>query len=105
MRIPFGRVAHLVTLPVSVAGNEERFILDTGIGPTLVSSALCERAGCVPTGTVFAGRRMSGQEVELELATARSVRLGGFERPRARGRRPRSERTPGRARGDRRLPL
>lgn len=80
MRLAFRRVAHLVTVPVSVAGAEERFVLDTGIGPTLLSSSLCERSGCAPTGAVFTGRRMSGQSVELALATAPSLRLGDFER-------------------------
>lgn len=80
MHIPFGRVAHLVALPVSVSGVETRFILDTGIGPTILSSSLCERAAAAPTGAVFTGLRMSGQEVELALATVPSLRLGNLER-------------------------
>lgn len=71
---------HLVTVPVHVGDVEARFVLDTGIGPTLLSTSLAERAGCAPTGGVFHGRRMSGQEVTLELVRVPSLRLGDLER-------------------------
>jgi Aspartyl protease len=80
VRIPFERIAHLVTVPVSVGDLEARFVLDTGIGPTLLASSLAERAGCALTGAVFSGRRMSGQTVELPLATAPPLRVGDLER-------------------------
>ena len=34
------RLAHFVRVPVSLGGDELRFLVDTGIGPTVVSSAV-----------------------------------------------------------------
>ena len=79
MRIPFERIHHFVTLPVTAGGIETRFVLDTGIGLTLLTEALCERLACVPTGETFSGRRMSGQEVSVPLARLPSLRLGDLE--------------------------
>jgi predicted aspartyl protease len=76
LRIPFERFQHLVTVPAAVNGVDGRFVLDTGIGLTLVSTRLAEAAGCELTGASFLGRRMSGQEVEVPLAAARSLRFG-----------------------------
>lgn len=69
-----------MTVPVSVAGVETRFVLDTGIGLTLVSTELCERIGAAPTGEVFSGRRMSGQEVSAPLARVDVLRFDELER-------------------------
>lgn len=80
MRVPFERVGHLVTVPVSVADVETRFVIDTGIGLTLVSTELCERIGSAPTGEVFRGRRMSGQEVAAPLARVDVLRFDELER-------------------------
>ncbi len=79
MRVPFERVRHLVTVPVTVGDVATRFVLDTGIGLTLLSSTLCARLGCEPTGDVFRGRRMSGQEVAVELVRVDSLRFGSLE--------------------------
>jgi 2-methylisocitrate lyase-like PEP mutase family enzyme len=51
--VPFRRLEHLVTVPVSVDGLEARFVLDTGIGVTLLSSALAASVGCAPDGRNF----------------------------------------------------
>jgi hypothetical protein len=75
----FELVQHLVTIPVSVNGIDTRFVLDSGIGVTIVSQALCERAGCARTATSYTGRRMSGQAVTVELARA-TLTFGGLER-------------------------
>ena len=80
MRIPFERIHHFVTVPMTAGGVETRFVLDTGIGLTLLTEALCERLGVETTGEVFTGRRMSGQEVTLPLARVSSLRLGELER-------------------------
>lgn len=80
MRLPFERIGHLVTVPVSANGVETRFVLDTGIGLTLLTSALCERLGCAHTGAVFSGRRMSGQVVTAPLVRLGSLRFGDLER-------------------------
>ena len=71
--LSFDYIHHLVTVPVTVNDVETRFVLDSGIGLTLVSAALSESAGCRPTGRTFTGRRMSGQDVTLPLAVAPSI--------------------------------
>ena len=78
MRVPFERIAHLVTVPASAGDVETRFVLDTGIGLTLLAEPLCERAGCTPTGETFTGPRMSGQEVSLPLGRVPSLAFGGL---------------------------
>lgn len=78
---PFDRIHHLVTVPVLVGGREARFVLDTGIGLTLLSQRLCAALGCRTDGSEFTGRRMSGQEVTVQLATAPPISLGGATRP------------------------
>ncbi|MGB6500267.1 MAG: retropepsin-like aspartic protease [Thermoplasmata archaeon] len=73
---------HLVDLPVlpGRSGSPSRFILDTGIGPTLVSRRLASRLGVEPNGESFVGRRMSGQEISVPLAVLPRLRVGGLER-------------------------
>ncbi len=74
---PFGRLRHLVTVPVLVDGTHEaRFVLDTGIGVTLFSRRLSAAVGCRPNGSTFSGRRMSGQEVTVPLADAPPLAMG-----------------------------
>ena len=75
--VPFGRVAHFVTVPVTVGGVETTFVLDSGIGLTLVRDTLgvAERNGETYTGT-----RMSGQQVPVPLGFARSFDFGGEAR-------------------------
>ena len=73
--VPFERVAHLVTVPVTLNGVETAFVFDSGIGVTLV-----RRTGaCVTTAETFTGRRMSGQAVPVPLATAPSLAFAGLE--------------------------
>ncbi len=77
MSVPFERVAHLVVVPVELNRVETRFIVDSGIGLTIVRDTL---PGCAPTGETFTGKRMSGQEVTIPLGTAPSLRFAGEER-------------------------
>jgi len=77
---PFERIHHLVTVPVLVGDRTARFILDTGIGLTLLSDRLCAEIGCPTEGSSFTGRRMSGQEVTVPLATAPPLSFGGVTR-------------------------
>ena len=79
--VSFEYLQHLVTVPASVNGIDARFVLDSGIGLTLVRRELARAAGIEPTGGSFTGRRMSGQAVTLPLAEA-SVELGGSTRER-----------------------
>ena len=67
---------HFVVVPVELNGVERRFILDSGIGLTIVRAGI---DGCAPTGSEFSGKRMSGQEVATPLATAQSLTFGGME--------------------------
>jgi Aspartyl protease len=76
-KVSFDYLHHLVTVPVTVNDVETRFVLDSGIGLTLVSGALSGPAGCRPTGRTFTGRRMSGQDVTLPLAVAPSITFAG----------------------------
>ncbi|HZS31294.1 MAG TPA: aspartyl protease family protein [Gaiellaceae bacterium] len=78
-RVPFGRIHHLVTVPVRAGEVETTFVLDTGIGPTLLTESLARQVGCESTGDVFTGSRMSGQEVSLPLARVPSLAFGDLE--------------------------
>ncbi len=78
---PFRYLHHLVTVPVGVDDRHEaRFILDSGIGPSIVSASVAERLGLVTGPTTFSGRRMSGQEVTLPLAELASLRFDDLRR-------------------------
>lgn len=74
--LPFRFVAHLVAVPVCLGGVETEFIVDSGIGVTLVSDELAAALGAERTGATYSGRRMSGQAVELSLAKLPSLELG-----------------------------
>jgi hypothetical protein len=73
---PFRYLHHLVTVPVRVEDRHDvRFILDSGIGLTIVSASFAERAGVAVGSRTFSGQRMSGQEVELPLARLASLQF------------------------------
>ena len=76
MRTTFEYLAHLVTTTVTVDGVDSTFVVDSGIGVTIVSAELARRAGIEPNGAPYTGKRMSGQEVTLELAPVGTVALG-----------------------------
>ena len=48
---------HLVTIPAAVNGVEAHFVLDSGIGLTLVRNELAEAAGAQGTDRSFTGFR------------------------------------------------
>ena len=78
--VPFQYLMHLLTIPVCVGDTETRFIFDTGIGVNLVSDSLARALGAAPSGSVFTGRRMSGQEVTAPMTSLDSVGLGDRRR-------------------------
>ncbi len=78
--VPFRYLHHLVTVPVLVGGTETTFVLDSGIGLTLVSGSLATSAGCELTGSSYTGRRMSGQEVTIPLGSLGSLTVGDHRR-------------------------
>lgn len=74
--VPFERIAHLVVVPVELNGVETRFVIDSGIGLTVVRDTF---EGCLPSDESFTGKRMSGQEVTIPLGVAPSLRFGELE--------------------------
>lgn len=74
--VPVDYVADCLAVPVRVGGIETKFIFDTGIGVTLISADLAARTGCRPDGSIFTGRRMSGQAVTIPLGSLSSLQLG-----------------------------
>jgi hypothetical protein len=75
--VRFDKLQHLITVPVSVNGVASRFILDSGIGLTLLRSELAESIGARLTGASFTGRRMSGQAVTMSLAEVPAMTFAG----------------------------
>lgn len=74
--VRFDRVAHLVRVPVRLGGDPLRFLVDTGIGVTVVSTRVAARPDVVALGRTYAGRRMSGQLVEAPLVRLPTLALG-----------------------------
>jgi Aspartyl protease len=60
-----------------VGGESRRFVVDTGIGVTVVSSDVGARSDVTALGQKYAGRRMSGQVVEAPLVQLPEVVVGG----------------------------
>jgi Aspartyl protease len=75
--VSFDYLQHLVTVPVSVNGIESRFVLDSGIGLTLLRNELADAAGVRPTAGSFTGRRMSGQSVTIPLGEIPTMTFAG----------------------------
>jgi hypothetical protein len=76
--ISFETVDHFVRIPVRVGNRECRFLLDSGIGVTVIGSAAAASVGAARTDQTFSGRRMSGQEVTAPLANLPEVSVGGY---------------------------
>jgi hypothetical protein len=56
------------------------FVLDTGIGLTLLSESLAREVDCMPNGETFTGQRMSGQQVGVALADGPPITVGPLTR-------------------------
>lgn len=74
--IAMDRFEHFYRVPVGLGAATERFLLDTGIGITVISTELAGRPGVEHTGATYAGRRMSGRLVEVPLARIAELRIG-----------------------------
>ncbi|GAA4356106.1 retropepsin-like aspartic protease [Angustibacter luteus] len=74
----FDRVGHMVRVPVALAGEKHRFLVDSGIGVTVVSPQIAARSDVRLTGETFTGRRMSGQELTLPIVQLPELRLGDY---------------------------
>jgi hypothetical protein len=77
-KVSFDRVEHLVRVPVELAGDRYRFLVDTGIGVCVVCSAVAARPDVQWTGETFAGQRMSGQAVQTPLVRLPQLKLGEY---------------------------
>jgi hypothetical protein len=76
-KIPFERLGHLIRIPVSMPnGGSARFLVDTGIGITVVNSAFARRHRLDPTGRHFVGTRMAGDKVTATLMHLPGIELG-----------------------------
>ncbi len=66
----------LRTVSVAVAGEERRFLLDTGGGITLLAPSAAREAGCTPRGRLT-GFRMGGERVDFPVCGTVALALGG----------------------------
>jgi hypothetical protein len=76
--VAFDRVAHLVRVPVRLGDDELQFLVDTGIGVTVVNQRLSSRPDVETLAESYAGRRMSGQLVETPLVRLPTLALGDY---------------------------
>lgn len=75
--IPFERVGHFARIPVELSGGATgRFLVDTGVGITVVHPSLVDRIGLQATGEEQVGHRMSGQEVRAPLVRVPRLEIG-----------------------------
>ncbi len=77
--VAFDRYAHLVRVPVGMGGAELRFLVDTGIGVTVVNEWLAAQPDVDALAETYAGRRMSGQLVEAPLVRLPALSVGDYE--------------------------
>ena len=79
--VAFDRVRHMARVPVKLAGRQHRFLLDTGIGVTVVfHRAFAGRHGLRETGRTFSGPRTSGQEITISPGVQLpEMAVGGYQ--------------------------
>ncbi len=66
-------------IPVKLEGEDVNFLLDTGIGLTVILKSFADEMGLEPIGE-FSGRRMSGQQLKIPLAQFPEIEVGGLVR-------------------------
>ena len=76
--VAFDRVAHLVRVSVRLGDDELHFLVDTGIGVTVVNERLSARPDVQALPETYAGRRMSGQLVEAPLVRLPTLAVGDY---------------------------
>ncbi len=80
--IPIKYVAgHLLIIPAKVCGQDSLLILDTGCGVNVISTNLTEKYSCKITG-MHSGQRMSGQRLEMKIASLPILKIGTLEQKR-----------------------
>ena len=72
---------HLLVIPAKVCGQDSLLILDTGCGVNVISTSLTEKYSCKVTG-MHSGQRMSGQRLEMKIASLPSLKIGTLEQKR-----------------------
>lgn len=78
--IPFSYIGtHMIAIPVLLGEQPARFILDTGIGVSVVSKSFAESNKLEKSGT-FTGKRMSGQEISIDLVSLTELTAGNITR-------------------------
>lgn len=66
----------IIVVPVKVSDSVTKdFILDTGIGITMISKTICDELKCKSTGS-HTGKRMSGQAMTVPTSSVKSLSLG-----------------------------
>jgi len=76
---PFTLIKHVIKVPVKINDTiVTNFILDTGIGVTIISKKLCEQIQCKTDGK-YTGQRMSGQKITLPLSQVSSLEFAGYK--------------------------
>lgn len=79
-RIPFSIIGeHIMQIPLKVNGKEVKFLLDTGIGPTVISKDFAKELDLKSAGTMT-GKRMSGQELNIPLVKVPLIEAGSLAR-------------------------
>ena len=76
--IPFQRIGHFIRIPARMpSGGPARFLVDTGIGITVVNSAFAQQHRLEPTGRQFVGTRMAAEDkVTAPLMHLPGIALG-----------------------------
>jgi hypothetical protein len=74
----FESVGHFVRVPVTVGGRECLFLVDSGIGVTIIGSVSADAVAAVGMGRTVSGQRMSGQVVTAPLVKLPEVSVGGY---------------------------
>jgi hypothetical protein len=75
--VPYQQVEHLVRIEATLGTQACRFLVDSGIGLTIVATTTADAVGAKPVDQTFTGRRMSGQEVVVPLVRLPSLDAGG----------------------------
>lgn len=79
-KTPFSIIGnHLMAISAKVNGRDVRFLLDTGIGPTVLSKDFAKELSLEQVGTM-SGKRMSGQRMEIPLVKVTSMEVAGLAR-------------------------
>jgi hypothetical protein len=70
----------IIVVPIKINESITRdFILDTGIGISMISKSLCDQFNCQIVGS-HTGKRMSGQVLTVPTSSVKSLALGSLQK-------------------------